>query len=259
MRFQDTVRFMNHALWIAAYCILMSHLTITAMSLSFHRQHTHQGVKLHPAVDFVMQTWLWLFTSMSKRDWVSVHVYHHAHSDDERDPHSPVQKGLWNIFFLGVPAYSRAKHWPEVRQIRRRLAVNRWEAYFERNLFVGPVILVGLNLCIFGPLTGGLVSLFNFAISPLFAVGGVNGLAHYVGYRNHVTRDNSRNLGFLVLLNWIVCGELDHNNHHHSPKSCSFRHRWFEFDIGFLYLRVLSWIGLAELKHVYRKPARARV
>lgn len=242
-------------LWIAVYCVLLAHLTIAAMSLGFHRQHTHQGVRLHPLVDFLMQAWLWVFTSMAKRDWVSVHVYHHAHSDDPLDPHSPVQKGFWNIFFFGALAYSRAKREPAVARIRQRIPIRGWEAFIERNLLVGPSLLVGLNFVLFGPAAGLVITYFNFAISPLFAVGGVNGLAHFAGYRTHETRDNSRNIGFLFPLNWIVCGELDHNNHHFAPKSCSFRHRWYEFDIGYLYLKALSWVGLAELKSVYRESS----
>jgi stearoyl-CoA desaturase (delta-9 desaturase) len=85
----------------------------------------------------------------------------------------------------------------------------------------------------------------------------VNALAHWWGYRNHKTIDNSRNLGFLIPLNFIICGELDHNNHHAHMRSCSFRHRWFEFDIGFVYLTLLGWIKLAELKNVY-SPATLR-
>jgi hypothetical protein len=100
-------------------------------------------------------------------------------------------------------------------------------------------------------LWGGAISVVNFLVSPLFAVGGVNALAHWWGYRNHATSDNSRNLGFLLPLNFIICGELDHNNHHAHMKSCSFRHRWFEFDIGYFYLILLNKIKLVELKNVY--------
>lgn len=233
---------------VAVYCIIIAHMTITAMSLGFHRQHTHKGVKIHPWIDTAMQLWLWCFTSMCKRDWVSVHVYHHAHSDQPEDPHSPVQKGLARIFFFGVFDYTRAKSIPEVVKIRKHIKINKFELFLERNLFMGPMLLVGLNLILFGPTLGYVMSALNFMISPLFAVGGVNALAHHFGYRNYETTDNSRNCGFLVPLNWIVCGELDHNNHHAIPNSCNFMHRWYEFDIGYVYLRLLSAVGLAEIK-----------
>jgi len=233
------------------YLAIMAHLTITAMSLSFHRYHTHKGVVLNKWIDTTMQLWLWCMTSMSKVDWVSVHIYHHAHSDQPNDPHSPVQKGIWHALFFGVFDYTSAKSWPEVERIKKTIKTNKLEAYIHNNSFVGPFFLALVSIIAFGPLWGSLVAFLTFMISPIFAIGGVNALAHWFGYRNHVTTDNSRNLGFLFPLNFIICGELDHNNHHGHMKSCSFRHRWFEFDIGYAYLRLLSVMKLAVLKNVY--------
>jgi stearoyl-CoA desaturase (delta-9 desaturase) len=243
--------------FLSIYVVAISHLTITAMSLSFHRYHTHKGVIINKWVDVPMQVWLWMVTSLSKADWVSVHIWHHAHSDQEKDPHSPLHKGLWHALFLGVFDYTRAKSWPEVMKIKRTIPMTRLEAFMHNNSFTGPIILSTLTLVLFGPVWGALVAVLNFLVSPIFAIGGVNALAHWWGYRNHVTTDNSRNLGFLVPLNFIICGELDHNNHHAHMKSCSFRHRWFEFDIGFFYLKLLSWMKLAELRSVY-SPATLR-
>jgi stearoyl-CoA desaturase (delta-9 desaturase) len=242
----------NHPiLFFSLYILFMSHLTITAMSLSFHRFHTHKGVILHKWIDTLMQTWLWMVTSLSKVDWVSVHIWHHAHSDQEKDPHSPLHKGIWHALFLGVFDYTRAKSSPEVMKIKKTIPRTKFETYIFNNSFTGPIILSGITLIFFGPLWGALISLLNFLISPIFAIGGVNALAHWWGYRNHVTEDNSRNLGFIFPLNFIICGELDHNNHHAHMRSCSFRHRWFEFDIGFIYLNILSFFKLANLKNVY--------
>lgn len=234
-------------IWICA----MAHITITAMSLSFHRYHTHKGVIINKWIDMPMQVWLWMVTSLSKVDWVSVHIYHHAHSDQEKDPHSPLVKGLVHALFLGVFDYTKAKSWPEVAKIRKTIPTNKLEKYMYEHSFTGPVILTFLTIVAFGPLWGMAVAVLNFLVSPIFAIGGVNALAHWWGYRNHVTTDNSRNLGFLLPLNFLICGELDHNNHHAHMRSCSFRHRWFEFDIGFFYLKILSKFNLADLKNVY--------
>jgi len=242
----------NHPiLFFSIYSVLMSHFTITAMSLSFHRYHTHKGVILNKWIDIPMQVWLWMVTSLSKVDWVSVHIWHHAHSDQEKDPHSPLHKGIWHALFLGVFDYTKAKSSPEVIKIKKTIPVNKIEAYILDHSFTGPVILSVLTLILFGPIWGALVAVLNFMISPIFAIGGVNALAHWYGYRNHSTSDNSRNLGFIFPLNFIICGELDHNNHHAHMRSCSFRHRWFEFDIGFIYLKILSCFNLAILKNVY--------
>jgi stearoyl-CoA desaturase (delta-9 desaturase) len=227
--------------------VLTAHLTITCMSLCFHRSHTHQAVKLHPLVDYPMQWILWTVTSMSKLDWVSVHVYHHTHSDTSKDPHSPSQKGLLRVFFFGAFDYTRAKNWPEVQKIRARIPASPVERYIARHTFQAPIMGGILLMILFGPLYGSILTVLNFAISPLFAVGGVNALAHAIGYQNYDAKDESRNIGFLFPLNWIISGELDHNNHHKFPKSPSFAHRWFEFDIGWVYLKILSFMGLAKI------------
>lgn len=238
-------------LWFVLYVVVISHLTITAMSLSFHRQHTHKGVEFHPALDMLMQVWLWCVTSMSKPDWVSVHTYHHAFSDTERDPHSPVHKGFWHVFLFGVFDYTKAKELPEVLRIRKTIKLNKLEAFISRHLFMGPYLFSALLITLFGAKMGLVLLFTNFMISPLFAVGGVNALAHTWGYRNHVSSDNSRNIGFLFPLNFIICGELDHNNHHSHQRSCSFRHKWYEFDIGWAYIWALAKLKLANIRHLY--------
>lgn len=238
-------------IWVISYSLLISHVTISAMSLSFHRYHTHKGVIIKPALDYIMQLHLWLVTSLNRLDWAAVHLFHHTHSDQELDPHSPVQKGIMHVLFLGVFDYTKAKSHPEVVKIRKSFKTNAFERYLFKHSFQGPIILTLFLIFIFGPLWGVIFSIINFLVSPIFAVGGVNALAHYVGYKNHRTLDNSRNLGYVFPLNFIICGELDHNNHHAIQTSCSFRHRWFEFDIGYVYLKILNIFNLAHFKSVY--------
>src|SRR5690606_37248447 len=137
----------------------------------------------------------------------------------EKDPHSPVQKGLFHVLFLGVFDYSSAKSWAPVVAIRKTLKTNKLEAFIVSHTLWGIIMLTAFNLVVFGPKYGSILSLINFMISPVFAVGGVNGFAHWFGYKNHVYHDNSRNLGFVFPLNFLICGELDHNNHHAHPRS----------------------------------------
>ena len=240
--------FENHTfLKLGAVFVLMAHLTIAAMSIDFHRSHTHQALKISKFADYAMQTWLWAISSMSKLDWVSVHIYHHANSDQPEDPHSPKQKGLLHVFFFGVLDFSKAKSWPAVLKIRDRLPASNYETFIANHLFLAPIVLTSCMFFLFGPKYATILAILNFAITPLFAVGGVNALAHAFGYKNYDSKDESRNLGFLFLLNWIISGELDHNNHHRYPKSPSFAHRWFEFDIGFMYIRAMKALGLARI------------
>ena len=241
---------------ILIYWILIAHVTIVSMSLCFHRMHTHKGAVLNPVVDFMMQVWLWLSTSMPKRDWVSVHAWHHSTSDTEHDPHSPVQNGFLHSFFLGALDYAKARKHPDVLKIREKIPTRVWERFIENNSLLGPIILATLFLIGFGPWYGTILLVLTFSVSPLFAIGGVNTLAHYWGYRNYSTTDNSRNVGFLFPLNWIIAGELDHNNHHAQPSSCSFRHKWYEFDVGYAYLRCLATLRLAQLKTIAKKKQK---
>lgn len=238
-------------IFIFLYACIIAHVTITAMSLSFHRYHTHKGVVLNKTLDTVMGVWLWLITSLNKAEWVSTHIFHHAHSDLPKDPHSPVQKGIWHALFLGVFDYSSGKELPEVLKIRKTIPQTALESFIQRNSFLGPSIMTGFMMLMFGPFWGSVLAITNFMTSPIFAIGGVNAIAHWWGYRNHKTTDNSRNIGFLFPLNFLICGELDHNNHHGHMRSCSFRHRWFEFDVGYFYIKILSAVGLAEIKNVY--------
>ncbi len=244
---------------ISLYLILMTHLTITAMSLCFHRQYTHQGVTFPRGLNYLMQSWLSLTTGMSKRDWVSVHIYHHAHSDQENDPHSPKHKGLARIFFFGVYDYVLAKDRPEVVKLRKKIPEDGYESFLKKNPVIGPIFMASALTIAFGPVMGGLLAVLTFLISPFFAVGGVNAIAHAYGYRNYETTDESRNIGFLFPLNWMICGELDHNNHHAHPRSCSFRHRWYEVDIGYLYIKMLSAVGLAKIKTAHSLKKKSTV
>ncbi|MDH4467358.1 MAG: hypothetical protein QE271_04805 [Bacteriovoracaceae bacterium] len=245
--------FVHHWSWlwfVVAYFVL-AHVTISAMSLSFHRFHTHKSIIIHPALDAILQSVLWFVTGMSKYDWVSVHRYHHLHSDDEKDPHSPVQKGLWRVFLLGVADYVKAKNSPDVLRIRSKIQGTKYEKFISNHTLLGPSILTIFWIFALGPIFGSIAAVLSFSISPLFAVGGVNALAHQFGYRNHHTKDNSRNLGFLFPLNWVICGELDHNNHHKEQHSCSFRHRWYEFDVGYFYIWIGEKLRVMKIKHIY--------
>jgi hypothetical protein len=140
---------------------------------------------------------------------------------------------------------------PPVMKIKKTIKHNKIEAFIANRPMMGITFLTFICLIVFGPLWGSVIALINFAISPVFAVGGVNALAHWWGYRNHKSGDNSRNIGFIFPLNFIICGELDHNNHHAHQKSCSFRHRWYEFDIGYIYIIILAKLKMAKIVNAY--------
>jgi stearoyl-CoA desaturase (delta-9 desaturase) len=232
--------------WIPLLTILLfGHLTNLCVTLYLHRSATHEGVVFHPVVSHMMRFWLWLTTGMVTRQWVACHRKHHAFSDREGDPHSPAVEGLAEIVFGGVFFYREAVKDHEMIEkygrgcpddlIERRL--------YTRFPFAGVASMLAVDIFFFGP-AWGLVVWTCMAIWIPVMGNVINGIGHAIGYRNFDTKDHSHNIIPLGL--WIVGEEL-HNNHHADPRSAKFRARWFEFDIGWIYIRFLSALRLANV------------
>jgi len=192
-----------------------------------------------------MRCWLWLTTGMNTREWVAVHRKHHQASDTETDPHSPRIYGIWRVLFGGALLYVKAKQDPEVM----KLGVGTPDDWIERRVYTphpfgGIVIMLVIDLVLFGPI-GLIVWGVQMLWIPFWAAGVINGLAHWVGYRNYDVKDTSRNLWPLGI--WIGGEEL-HNNHHGEGASAKFSKKWWEFDIGWFYIKVLTMLGLAKVR-----------
>lgn len=243
------------AWWVPVlYVVILGHITNLCVTLYLHRSATHEGVKFHPAVELFMRGWLWLTTGITTQQWVACHRKHHAFSDREGDPHSPVQEGVLEITFGGVFFYKEAVKDKEMLEKYGRGCPNDW---LERKLFsaqtmVGLLSMMAIDILLFG-LPVGLVVWSCMAVwIPIFG-NVINGIGHAYGYRNFETKDSSRNIIPLGL--WIVGEEL-HNNHHADPKSATFRAKWYEFDIGWVYIKMLSWFKLANV--IYARQLSAK-
>ena len=224
----------------------MTHITIVCVTLYLHRSQAHRGVEFHPIVAHFMRFWLWLTTGMVTRQWVAIHRKHHRYSDDPGDPHSPHVFGVWRVLFRGAQLYHEAS---KDKDMVNTYGVGTPDDWMERNIYsthsrLGIGILLLLNLWWFG-WVGALVWGIQMIWIPFWAAGVINGLAHWWGYRNGSTSDHSRNI-----IPWgiVVGGEELHNNHHLQPASPKLSQRWFEFDIGWMYITLLRWVGLARLK-----------
>lgn len=240
--------FLVNTWWgIMILVVIAGHFTIMCTSLYLHRSLTHLSVTFHPIAAFPMRLWLWLFTGMSAKEWVSVHRKHHAHCETEHDPHSPVIYGWAQILFLGVKYYRIAyKDKETIEKYGKGLPNDVLERYFfEPTRFVGPVVLWVLCFFGFGWLWGSVIWAGLVLWVPFWAAGVVNGLGHTIGYRNFVVEDESRNLSPVGLL---LSGEELHNNHHKFPSRAKFSVKWFEFDMGWLYISILRALGLAKLR-----------
>lgn len=234
--------------WVLLIFALSTQLTILSTTLYLHRSQAHRGVDLHPIVSHVMRLWLWLTTAMVTREWVAVHRKHHAKCETVEDPHSPVAHGLWNVLRNGVALYRASCRDIELVEKYGKGGPNDW---LERNVYgkyptLGPSVFFFLCVIPFGVL-GITFWALQMAWIPVFAAGVVNGLGHAIGYRNYETDDASTNVspwGF------FIGGEELHNNHHAYPSSAKFSQRKFEIDIGWLVLKMLSVLKLAQIQRV---------
>ncbi len=223
----------------------MTHLTIVSVTLYLHRSQAHKSVTFHPLVSHLMRAWLWLTTGMNTREWVAVHRKHHQAADTPTDPHSPKIYGIWRVLLGGSFLYVKAKKDPEVL----RLGVGTPDDWVERKIYsqyplLGICLMLIIDLVLFGA-WGFLIWGIQMLWIPIWAAGVINGLAHWWGYKNYTVNDTSRNL--LPWGIWIGGEEL-HNNHHGDGTSAKLSVKWWEFDIGWFYIRILSLFGLAKLR-----------
>jgi stearoyl-CoA desaturase (delta-9 desaturase) len=226
--------------------LVMVQITIACVTLYLHRGQAHRGVTFHPAIAHAMRFWLWLTTGMVTKQWVAIHRKHHRFDDADGDPHSPHVFGIRTVFFKGALLYNKAS---KDKKMITQYGVGTPDDWIERNVYtphsrLGIMIMLMIDLALFG-WWGFMVWGVQMIWVPLWAAGVVNGLAHWWGYRNTDTKDFSRNI---VPWDFWVGGELLHNNHHADPASPKLSRKWYEFDIGWMYIQLLKSLGLAKLK-----------
>jgi stearoyl-CoA desaturase (delta-9 desaturase) len=228
------------------YTLTVTHITIICVTLYLHRGQAHKGLIFHPILEHFMRFWLWLTTGMITKQWVAIHRKHHQYSDKEGDPHSPHVFGIKNIFFRGVYYY-----YLSAKDTRMTLTYGKGtpDDWIERKIYtphsrLGVTLMGFINLALFGPL-GLVVLLFQIFWIPFWAAGVINGIGHWWGYRNGNTKEHSRNI---VPWGIIIGGEELHNNHHLAPASPKLSISWWEFDIGWMYIKLFEFLHLAKLR-----------
>lgn len=236
---------------VALITLALTHITILGVTLFLHRSQTHRGLDLHPAVMHFFRFWLWMTTGMVTKEWVAIHRKHHAKCEREGDPHSPMVYGIGRVFFRGAELYRQEAANAETL---KRFGSGTPDDWLERNVYtrhssLGILIMLGIDLALFGVL-GLTVWAIQMAWIPFWAAGVVNGLGHYVGYRNYASPDTSTNVFPWGL---VIGGEELHNNHHAYGTSAKFSVKWWEFDIGWGYIKVLSALRLAKVRRLAPK------
>src|SRR5690554_1067427 len=230
---------------LIAVTLVMTHITIVSVTLYLHRHSAHNALDLHPVLKHFFRFWLWLTTAQNTKEWTAIHRKHHAKCETEEDPHSPVVLGIRKVLFEGAELYA-ASATPETLE---RYGQRTPEDWVERNLYsryktLGVALMAVINLALFG-VHGIWIWAVQMMWIPIWAAGVVNGLGHYVGYRNFECHDNARNISPLGV---IIGGEELHNNHHTYPNSAKLSRRWYEVDIGWGYIRLFQLFGLARPK-----------
>ncbi len=231
--------------------LVLTHITIAAVTIYLHRSQAHRGLDLHPVVSHFFRFWLWLTTGMVTREWVAIHRKHHAKCEREGDPHSPMIYGIDRVLWKGAELYREEAANEETI---KRFSHGTPDDWMERNVYsrhttLGIFTMLAIDLLLFGAL-GLTVWAVQMAWIPFWAAGVVNGLGHYIGYRNFSSPDTSTNLFPIGI---IIGGEELHNNHHAYGTSAKFSSKWYEFDIGWGYIRILQALRLAQVKKVAPK------
>jgi len=232
--------------------LIFTQITICAVTVYLHRAQAHRAVELHPIVSHFFRLWLWMSTGMVTKAWTAIHRKHHAKVETAEDPHSPQIKGIWTVMWQGAELYKK--------EAKNQATLDRYgegtpDDWVERNVYtahsaLGIMIMMGIDLVLFGPV-GLSIWAVQMAWIPFFAAGVINGVAHYVGYRNFECQDASRNIS---PIGFFIGGEELHNNHHTFATSAKFSVKWWEFDMGWLVIRTLQIFGLAKPKRTVPMP-----
>ena len=224
----------------------MTHITILCVTIFLHRTQAHRGLILSPILSHFMRFWLWLTTGMITKEWVAIHRKHHRHSDETGDPHSPHVYGIFKVLTQGALLYHEAS---KDKDMVNTYGVGTPDDWIESNVYsnhsrLGVSILLLFNLTLFG-WVGAIIWLVQMIWIPFWAAGVINGVGHWFGYRNTNTNDKSTNI---VPIGLIIGGEELHNNHHKNPASTKLSEKWFEFDIGWFWIKVFERLKLLQIR-----------
>lgn len=228
------------------WTLLLTHITIASVTIYLHRHQAHRALELHPIVSHFFRFWLWLTTGMRTIEWTAVHRKHHAKCETEEDPHSPVVKGIGEVLWRGAELYTQEAETAETLEKYGKGTPNDW---MERNFYAratnkGIVLMLLIDILLFG-VAGIAVWAVQMIWIPFFAAGVINGLGHWWGYRNYECNDAATNISPLGIL---IGGEELHNNHHAFASSAKLSSKWYEFDVGWLYICLLEMFCLAKVK-----------
>jgi stearoyl-CoA desaturase (delta-9 desaturase) len=227
-------------------------LMFLGITLYLHRDQSHGGLELHPILRHFFRFWLWFCSGTVTKEWVAVHRRHHAYADQHGDPHSPVVFGLKKVLLEGYELYVVGARDQEILENYGRGTPDDW---LERNVYsrfpkTGIVLFSLLHILLFG-VPAILMVTIALVAQPFFAAGVINGLGHHTGYRSFEMASAATNI---IPWGLFIAGEELHNNHHAFPWSARFSLQRWEFDMGWLFIKIFEFFGLAKVKRVAPRP-----
>ena len=237
---------------LALAVFAMVQISMAGVTLYMHRDQAHRAIELKPILRHFFRLWIWLTSGMVTKEWVAIHRKHHAMVEREGDPHSPKVFGLKKVLTEGAELYREECANEETMEKYGRGTPDDW---IERNIYaphswLGLFTTLAVDVLLFGAI-GITVFAIQMMAMPVFAAGVINGLGHAKGYRNFESDDTSTNLTPIAIL---IGGEELHNNHHAFPTSAKFSVRWYEFDIGWLYISIMKPLGLCKVRRLAPSP-----
>ena len=241
---------------VVLYTLVVTHITIISVTVYLHRHQAHRALDLHPIPSHFFRFWLWLTTGQVTKEWASIHRKHHAKCDTEEDPHSPQTRGIRKVLFEGAELY-RAES--KVQETMDKYGHGTPDDWIERHVYTGRSMMGIVAMLVINVALFGIIGLSVWAVQmmwiPITAAGIINGLGHWWGYRNFDCSDAATNI-----FPWgiLIGGEELHNNHHTYATSAKLSSKWYEFDLGWGYIRMLEMVGLAKVKKVAPKPKLAK-
>ncbi|MBU3616091.1 acyl-CoA desaturase [Polynucleobacter sp. JS-Polo-80-F4] len=237
---------------IIVFTLIVTHITIAAVTIYLHRCQAHRALELHPIVSHFFRFWLWLTTGMVTKEWAAIHRKHHAKCETVDDPHSPQVLGINTVLSRGAELYKKEAANQETLDKFGHGTPDDWVEHniYSKFSWQGVAIMLIIDVFLFGAV-GLTVWAVQMLWIPITAAGVINGIGHYWGYRSFDCEDASRNI---VPWGILIGGEELHNNHHTFATSAKLSNKWYEFDIGWMYIQMMSAVGLATVKKTPPKP-----
>jgi stearoyl-CoA desaturase (delta-9 desaturase) len=232
----------------ALVTLVLTQITIASVTIFLHRHQAHRALDLHPVSSHFFRFWLWLATGIVTKEWASIHRKHHAKCETAEDPHSPVILGIRKVLLQGYELYRKEAANPETLTRYGHGTPDDWLEHklYSRHSMLGIALMLIIDVLLFGPI-GLTIWAVQMAWIPVNAAGIINGAGHYWGYRNFQCADASTNI---IPWGLFIGGEELHNNHHAYASSAKLSNKWYELDIGWLYIRILETLRLAQVKKI---------